>query len=108
MPPLLVDDIHYYNQGDLAYALAAATSDHSEIEKYRRLLAVILEGNERMASESRANLFYSMGKIDLLLNDKNRAKQDLQKALDGDKSLILGKSKQDELVRDFLVSTGLN
>jgi tetratricopeptide (TPR) repeat protein len=102
-------DLSYYSQGDLAYALAAATSDRSEIEKYRRLLAVTLEENEEIWTTSRANLYYSMGKIDLLQGNKDKAAQDFREALRLDKSLTVKKSRLDEpAVRNFLASNAID
>jgi hypothetical protein len=102
-------DIRYYNQGDMASALASSTSDRAEIEKYRRLLAVTLEmAAAGMESTSRANLSYSMGKIDLLLGNKERAVRDFREAVNRDKSLTTEKSQRDDLVRQFLISNALN
>jgi tetratricopeptide (TPR) repeat protein len=101
-------DLTYYSQGDLAYALAAATSDRAEIEKYRRLLSVTLESPASMVTMSRANLYYSMGKIDLLLGDKDKAVRDFREAINQNKSMIAEKSKQDPIVHEFLVSNAVH
>lgn len=101
-------DLTYYSQGDVAYALAAAASDRSEIQKYRRLLSVTLDAPTGMLAVSRANLYYSMGKIDLLLGDKDRAVRDFRQAINHDKSTITEKSNQEPLVHEFLVSNALN
>ena len=95
-------DVAYYDQGDLAYAWAAASADPVEIEKYRRLLSVILESDSRMMSASRANLYYSRGKIDLLLADNNRALQDFREAIARSKSTVDAKSKVEPKIREFV------
>jgi hypothetical protein len=97
-------DITYYNQGDLAYAWAAASSDPSEIHKYRQLLSVALETAPGMQSASRANLYYSLGKIDLLLADNSGAIRDFREALAHSKSTVDGKTKVDLKVREFLAA----
>jgi hypothetical protein len=101
-------DLRYFSQGDLAYALAVAASDRSEIEKYRKLLSVTLEGPATMETMSRAKLYYSKGKIDLLLGDKDNAVRDFREAISLDKSMIAEKSKQDAVGHEFLVSNGLH
>jgi hypothetical protein len=100
-------DVTYYNQGDLAYALAAASSDSSEIEKYRRMLSVALETAPYMQRASRANLYYSRGKIDLLLSDKDGAIQDFREAVARSRSTVDAKARIDSKVREFLVSVDI-
>jgi hypothetical protein len=101
-------DLTYYSQGDLAFALAAASSDRAEIQKYRKLLSLTLQAPAFMADVSRANLYYSMGKIDLLLGDKEMAVRDFRQAINQHRSRIAEKSNQDPGVREFLLSNALN
>lgn len=102
-------DVNYYDQGDLAYAWAAASSDPAEIGKYRELIYVTLAtAPPGMMSQSRANLYYSLGKIDLLLADKNSAVQDFRQAIDHSKSTVKAKTKVDSEVREFLIANGLH
>jgi hypothetical protein len=61
-----------------------------------------------MMSQSRASLYYSLGKIDLLLDDRNGAIQDFRHAIDSSKSTVNARSKVDLKVRDFLVANGLS
>lgn len=101
-------NIAYYDQGDLAYALAAESSDPSEIGKYRKLLSVALEiAPSGMLSSSRASLYYSLGKIDLLLADSHSAILDFQRARDASKSTVNARVKVDPKVREFLSANGI-
>ena len=70
--------LSYYSQGDLAFARAAECSDRSEIEKYRKFLKTVLQDQGWMMSSSQANLYYCLGKIDLLLGDKDQAIRDFK------------------------------
>lgn len=97
----------YYNQGDLAYALASASSDRVEIMKYRKLLVVLLDSDVWMLNESRANLYYSLGKIDILLGDKNTAIKDFQEALSHKKSTVEMKAKLDSAVHQFMEANAI-
>jgi hypothetical protein len=100
-------DLNYYDQGDLAYAMAAASSDPHEIEKYRRLLSVALEAAPGMAWQSRASMYYSLGKIDLLLADKDRAVRDFRQAMDHSKSTVNTRIKVDPNIREFLAANNI-
>jgi hypothetical protein len=102
------ESLQFYNQGDLAYALAASASDRSEIAKYQRLLSVTLDAPSGMAAVSRANLYYSLGKIDLFLGDRDKAVRDFREAINQGKAMVEEKSGQDSTVHDFLVSNALN
>lgn len=94
-------DVYYYNQGDLAYAWAAASTDPAEIEKYRRLLSVTLDTAPAMVSSSRAALYYSRGKIDLLLADKDGAIRDFRDAIARSKSTISRRILVDSWIGEF-------
>jgi hypothetical protein len=96
--------VNFYNQGDLAYALAAASSDHTEIEKYRKFIDLVLQSGRRMLPHSRAKFLYSRGKIDLLLGDKERAVQDFTEALARHRSTVEASLKMDAAVHEFLVA----
>jgi hypothetical protein len=97
--------IHYYPQGDLAYAWAASASDRGEIQKYRRLLSITLDlAPPGTMSQSRANIRYSIGKIDMLLGDKDAAIRDFREAESLSKSTVDEKSKMDPTVRAFLAA----
>lgn len=99
--------LEYYNQGDLAYALAASATDQDQIKKYRRFLLLVVESAPRMMNQSWANLYYSLGKIDLLLGDNSGATRDFRQALVHSRSTVDAKSKIDRDVRDFLAANGL-
>ena len=101
-------DLNYYNQGDLAYALASQSNDPTEIEKYRRMIAAALEiAAPKMMKQSRASLYYSLGKIDLLLSDRNAAIRDFRQAVDDSKVTVDARIKVDPMVREFLAANGL-
>lgn len=101
-------DLNYYNQGDLAYVLASQSNDPAEIEKYRRMIAVALEiAAPKMMKQSRASLYYSLGKIDLLLSDKNDAIRDFRQAVDDSKATVDARIKVDSMVREFLTANAL-
>jgi hypothetical protein len=48
----LSSDPQYYHQGDLAYALAVASNDRKESEKYRQLIVIILQLRESKCGSS--------------------------------------------------------
>jgi len=97
-------DANYFNQGDLAFARAAASADRSEIERYRKFLSTILRADTRMMSSSRANLYYCLGKIDLLLGDNEQALHDFREAQIHSKATVEAKIKVDTHVREFLAT----
>ena len=99
--------LEYFQQGDLAYALAMS-ADRSEISKYQKLLSVVIDSSTGMEKRSRANLFYSLGKIDLLLGDRDKAVRDFREAISYGRSVVADKSSQESAVHDFLTSNALN
>lgn len=95
------DRIRYASQGDLVVALARATSDPVEREKYRRFLRMTLSSAPRMMSSSRAKLNYSLGQIDLLVGDLAEAERDFRRAFESSARIFRGCLEQDEEVRRF-------
>jgi hypothetical protein len=101
------DDPTYYEGGDLAYSLAAASSKPGEIEKYRRFLSLTLGTATAMAPESQANLLYSLGKIDILLSDENSASNDFKSSIAKSRSTVEFRLRSDPKTREFLIKKGL-
>ncbi len=99
--------IHYYNQADLACALAASTDKRIEIDSYRRFLSLTLQLSSRMVSSSKANLYYCRGKLDLQVGDKASAIQDFKEAIDYNSSTVSQKAAVETTVRDFLAANSL-
>lgn len=100
-------NLSYYSQGDLAFARAAECSDRSEIEKYRKFLKTVLQAEGSIHTSSQANLYYCLGKIDLLLGDKDQAVRDFKEAQAKSKTLVEGKIKIDSDIRDFFSKNGM-
>lgn len=100
-------DPKYFNEGDIAYSLAVATGKPDEIEKYRKLLSLTLGTEKAMAPESQANLYYSLGKLDLLISDQNSALKDFKEAIVLSKSIVEDQAKADTKTHAYLVARGL-
>jgi hypothetical protein len=104
---LTAPDPKYYNEGDIAYSFAVASNKPDEIEKYRKLLSLTLGTAPGMMPESQANLFYSLGKLDLLLSDSDRAIDDFKNAIAKSRSIVEAKARNDVKTHKFLVEHGL-
>ena len=104
---LNASDPKYFNEGDIAYSLAVASGKPDEIEKYRRLLSVTLGTGPGIAPESQANLFYSLGRLDLLLSDENRAISDFRNAITKSRAIVETQAKADMKIHKFLIEKGL-
>jgi len=104
---LTTSNLSYYEGGDLAYSFAASSTKPEEIEKYRRFLSLTLGTATRMAPESQANLFYSLGKIDLMLSDENSAIKDFKFGIAKSRPTIESRLKSDPRTREFLIKMGL-
>jgi hypothetical protein len=100
-------DPKYFNEGDIAFSLAVASKNPEEIEKYRRLLSVTLRNGQGMAPESQANLFYSLGKLDLLLSDESSAVSDFRNAVAKSRPIVESQAKVDIKTHKFLIDKGL-
>lgn len=100
-------DPTYYDEGNLAYSLASATSNPAETDKYRKLLSMTLSSDTEMAPESQANLFYCLGKIDLLLSDEISAVGDFRNAIEKSKSIVEMRIKTDPTTHKFLIVKNL-
>jgi hypothetical protein len=100
-------DPKYFNEGDIAYSLAVASNRPDEIEKYRRLLSLTLGTAPEMAPESQANLFYSLGKLDLLVSDEKSALSDFQNAIAKSRPIIEAQAKADTKTHKYLIERGL-
>jgi len=99
-------NLKYYNQGDLVYSLAATSQNKSEISKYRKFLVLTLTTN--MTSISKANLYYSLGKIDLLLEDKENAIKNFKEAILNNKSIVQSKLNLDLTTREFVEKSDIH
>jgi hypothetical protein len=97
----------YYEVGDIAYSYAVASGQPAEVDKYRRMLRLTLQADSAIVSESQANLFYCLGRLDLLLQDQNEAVLDFRSGIAKDRALVTTRAKQDQTVEGFLVGHGL-
>jgi len=86
--------LKFYNQGDLAFALADAASDSADITKYRDFLKLIID-TPGLLSASRAHLLYNLGKIELILKNRTAAADDFRRANSENKSTLEGDLKAD-------------
>lgn len=100
-------DPKFFNEGDIAYSLAVASKDRNEIEKYRKLLSLTLGNAKEMAPESQANLYYSLGKLDLLISDDKSALSDFQNAIVKSKTTVEEQAKADTKTHKYLIDHGL-
>jgi hypothetical protein len=60
-----------------------------------------------MAPESQANLYYSLGKLDLLLSDNNSAIDDFRYAISKSRLIVEVQAKADAKTHEYLVEKGL-
>jgi hypothetical protein len=97
----------YFNEGDIAYSLAVESNKPGEIDRHRRLLSITLETAPDMTPESQANLFYSLGKLDLLLSDENSAVSDFRNAIAKSHSIVETQAKGDTNTHKYLIERGL-
>lgn len=100
-------DPKYFNEGDIAYSLAAASNKPDEIEKYHRLLSLTLGSAKGMAPESEANLYYSLGRLDLLIADDTSALSDFRNAILKSRPIVEAQTKADAKTRKYLIDRGL-
>ncbi len=100
-------DPTYYEGGDLAFSFAASSPKAQEIEKYRRFISLTLGNAVGMAPESQASLFYSLGRIDLLLSDEKSAIADFKVSISKSRSIVEVRLNSDSGVREFLTQKGL-
>jgi hypothetical protein len=102
------NDPSYYEGADLAYALAASSKPVTEADKYRKFLSLTLRNGDDMLPESQANLFYALGRIDLLLSDENGAANDLKVAITKSHPTVELRLKSDPQTREFLARKAIN
>jgi tetratricopeptide (TPR) repeat protein len=101
------DRLSYYNQGDLAFAYASQATDAAEIDKYRRFLLITLDRAPRMLKGSRSVLYYNVGKIDLLLKDREKANIHFRRAYELAPSLIKGRLEVEESIKQYFFDNAL-
>jgi hypothetical protein len=104
---LTSNDPKYFNEGDIAYSLAVASNNREEIDKYRKLLSLTLGNVRDMAPESQANLFYSLGKLDLLISDDSDALSDFRNAVMKSKTIVETQGRLDAKTYKYLIDHGL-
>jgi hypothetical protein len=100
-------DLTYYEAGDLAYSQATTTTKPEEIDRYRRFISLALGPDHSIADESQANLFYCLGKLDLLRSDERSAIADFKTSIAKSKSIIQSRAKSDPQTQDFLIKQSL-
>jgi hypothetical protein len=101
------NDPSYYEGADLAYSLAASSKSPTEADKYRKYLSLTLRNGDGMLPESQANLFYTLGRLDLLLSDENSATNDLKAAIAKSRPTVERRLKSDPQTREFLARKGI-
>lgn len=112
MPDLVVmyanqPDIDYYGQGSLMYAKAKASTDEEIKNKYRQFLISTTEYAPTMTSTSKSEIFYHIGKIDLLLKDETQAKEHFSRSLKLNKDHVLKNLGYDPITEAFFKMNGL-
>lgn len=100
-------ELTYYEAGDLAYDQAASSVKPEEVDKYRRFISTTLSAAPDMAPPSQANLFYCLGKLDLLRSDEKDAVADFKSAIAKSKSTLEDRLRFDPKTEDFLVKHSL-
>lgn len=101
-------DIHYLNQGDIAYIHASESSDPKEIIKYKNFLLTVVDyGGECMWGGSKANIYYNLGKISLLLSENDEAKVNFSQAIKFDKNFVERLLKYDGTTSSFIYHENL-
>lgn len=78
--------IYYYNQGPYIYSLAKATTSTEERKKLRLFLIKTMELGGHMVPKSKSALCFFVGKISLLLDEKQEAETWFNKSKDANKS----------------------
>lgn len=104
---LSAPDPKYYNVGDIAYSFAVASNKPDEIDKYRKLISLTLGADSSIAPESQADMFYSLGKLDLLLSDDKSAVSDFQNAVKKSRTTVEAHAKADAKTKKYLTDHGL-
>lgn len=100
-------DLTFYEAGDLAYSQATTTTRPEEIDRYRKFISLALGTEPSMANESQANLFYCLGKLDLLRPDEQSAISDFKTGISKSKSTIQSRAKSDPQIQNFLIKQNL-
>ena len=96
-------DLRYLNQGDIAYVYASESNDPQEIMKYKKFLGTVVDyGGKHMWSGSKANIYYNLGKISLLLSEDDEAKNYFSKAIEFNRSFIEDLLKFDNTTSSFI------
>jgi len=101
------NDLKYYNQGDLAFSSASIETDVAVIDRYRRFIQITLNYAPRMMDKSRSVLYYNLGKIDLLLKDKDKAIIHFRHAYDLAPSLVKSRLDVEEGIKQFFIDNTL-
>lgn len=78
--------VYYYNQGPYIYSLAKATTSNEERRKLRLFLIKSMQLAEKMAPKSRSAICFFVGKISLLLGEKQEAETWFNKSKDANES----------------------
>ncbi|MFP5237195.1 MAG: hypothetical protein ACLGSD_14950 [Acidobacteriota bacterium] len=99
-------DPTYYEEADLACSFAAA-GKKEDLEKYKSLLTISLNGDPLIASQSKANLLYCLGKLDLLARSGKDASTDFRRAIAADKETVRDRVASDPQTRSFIAAQGL-
>lgn len=101
------DSIKYFNQGDLAYALAKQSESIEEVFKYKKFLEIAIRLSPHMTNGSKGNNFYSLGKICLLLDDKISAKKHFTESIRLNKKNVIELIEYDDEARAFINDNAL-
>lgn len=101
------DNVAYYNQGDYIYAKVKLAKNQEEIMNYREFLVDVISHAVNMANVSKSHLWYSIGKIDLLINDKLHARESFKWAIDWNKRHVIKEMAYEPTVGKFINEEGL-
>lgn len=99
--------MQYGQQGDVAVAYARIAADAAERDRYRRFLEFTLDASPGMTSGSRANLFFTLGQIDLMAGNRHAAELAFRRAFDLSESRTKQRARADAEAAAFLGEIGV-
>lgn len=99
-------DVSYYNLCEQVYAKAKLSKSKEEVERYRNFLVYVIMYDSRKASESKSQLWYTVGKIDMYLENGN-AVESFKHAVAWSASNVKKNAVLESDVYKFLIDNGL-
>jgi hypothetical protein len=98
-----MSDVKYFNQGDYIFAIAKKVNDKSEIRRYYLFLNNLINyiGND-IAGISKTAIFYSLAKLNYLLEDSSGVQRDFNAAIGINKAFVTNRLKYDKEFLEYL------